>query len=252
MGAGDEIMALGRAELQHIATGQPCAILDRNGNRRDHELWHHNPAFDKNAEQTITDGSGVRPYITRWEGNHAIYNLKYRPRAGKVHLTMKEYQFCSDLDFPFAVVSPTIKDNASPNKDWGEDRWEEVIDGFPLPVLQLGPEGTEVLPSAVLYRTPTMRHAAAVVARSAIVLTAEGGIHHLAASMSRPAVVVHGGFTPPEVTGYKTHVNLTGNTNHTGCGKWEACPLCMKALDRITPAMVKEAAQGILYASAQS
>lgn len=243
---GDEIMALGRAEIEYRRTGRKVNIVDATGKTRTHELWKGNPAWSKDGAATITDAPGARPYIKRWDGRRAIYDLSYRPHAGKIHLTKQEIAFSADLDFAFAVVSPLVKGNASSNKDWGEDRWEEVIRGFPIPVLQLGQPEESRLPSAVKYPTPTMRHAASVVSRAAIVLTNEGGLHHVAASMGRPAVVVHGGFTPPLVTGYKTHANLTGDTGHAGCGRWDACSECAKALDKITPRMVIDAVKGLM------
>ena len=36
----------------------------------------------------------------------------------------------------------------------------------------------------------------------------EGGFAHAAAALSKPAVVIYGGWIPPEVTGYEFHENI--------------------------------------------
>lgn len=245
MGWGDEIMALGRVERHFLKTGRQVAIVGPAGDRRRNELWEGNPAWNPTAEDTIIDGPGARPYIERWEGTRIILNTKHRPHAGRVFLTAEERKRCT-LSGRFAVISPHIKGNASPNKSWGAKLWEQAIDGFPMPVYQLGNGGLDLIIGARFYHTPTMRDAAAVIERAAIVLTNEGGSHHLAASLQRPAVVVFGGFMHPRVTGYPQHANLIADAMHVGCGKYEPCEACRNSLDKITPAMVKHAAQGQL------
>jgi hypothetical protein len=44
----------------------------------------------------------------------------------------------------------------------------------------------------------------------------EGGMHHAAAAVGVPAVVLFGGFIPPEIMGYKGQISLTGGA--TACG----------------------------------
>jgi ADP-heptose:LPS heptosyltransferase len=162
-----------------------------------------------------------------------------------VHLTDQERAACT-ISGPFAVVSPLTKPNASPNKQWGLERWEEAINGFPLPVYQLGPQGTQIIRGALHFVTPTMRHAAAVVERAAVVMTNEGGMHHLAASMRRPAVVVFGGFMPVHITGYSTHINLGVAGAENYCGSWTPCEHCKKAMAAIAPDVVKQKAISLL------
>lgn len=239
MGWGDEVMALGRAEAEFERTGRPVSIRGRTGDKRDNILWHGNPAWRYDAHDFITDGPGARPYITRWEnGNRAIFNLDHKARAGKIHLTPAEY-FATVIPGPYAVISPLIKDNASPNKQWGVKRWEKAIEGFPLPVYQLGVDPTHRIIGAKFFHTDTMRHAAAVIEGAAIVLANEGGTHHLAGAMRVPAVVYFGSFIPPSVSGYDYHENIGVGPY---CGKWERCEHCANTMVSITPDVVKQKA----------
>lgn len=247
MGIGDEIMALGRAEALYQETGNPVSIRGLGGIVREHPAWHHHPAWDKNAEQHIIDGGGFRPYIKEWRGRQAIFNLDHRPRAGRIHLTVEELA-CATITGPYAIVSPHLKDNASPNKAWGFDRWAEVIKDFPIPVFQLGAGDDRLLPGAQRHITPTFRHAAAVVEKASLVMTNEGGLHHIAAGMGTPAVVIFGAFTPPAVTGYDIHCNMAVETPEGYCGRWEPCNHCKKAMAEITPDMIREKAMQMLRA----
>jgi hypothetical protein len=259
MGWGDEIMALGRLEAFHVATGERGSIRGHaSGEARENILWQNHPAWEKDAPDGVIDGGGFRPYIERWtqwrNQPQIIFNRKYRARAGKIHLTPEERAQTMDAwlkmngGMPFAIISPHIKDKASPNKQWGLEKWEKVIVNFPLPVYQLSPEGNEIIKGARWWKTRSMREAAAVVALSKLVLTNEGGLHHLAAAMNRPAVVVFGAFISPEVTGYSTHENLSVETEEGYCGRYAPCDHCKNAMAQITPDMVKEKAMRLLGA----
>lgn len=256
MGWGDEVMALGRLETFHAATGKAGSIRDKNGQARENILWHNHPAWDKDAIDGIVDGGGARPYIDRWtdwKGNpQIVFNRQYRARAGRIHLTIEEQRGAADQWLKknggtrFAVISPHIKPTASVNKDWGVTNWEQAIVKFPLPVYQLGPKNEGIIKGAQWWQTETMRDAAAVIAQASVVLTNEGGTHHLAAAMRRPAVVVFGAFISPATTGYAFHENIAVETEEGYCGRYAPCEHCKNAMSQITPDMVKEKAMHIL------
>lgn len=242
MGLGDEIMALGRAERLYEQTGCPVSILTMTEAPREHDAWNGNPAWIHKGGKAIIDGGGARPYITAWHGRRAIFNLDYRARAGRVYLTDEERESCT-LKPPYAIVSPELKKEASPNKDWGKKNWESVIHNFPCPVYQLLPNlKTIPIAGAIGYHTPTFRAALAAIEKAALVMAAEGGTHHMAASMRVPAVVVFGSFVPPNVTGYDFHYNIAVETDEGYCGRWEPCNHCKKAMESIQPEYVREKA----------
>lgn len=245
-------MALGRAETLFEATGNPVAITRIGGYARVHDAWKGNPAWNELPEGQIVprhmaqieDGGGCRPYIKHWNGRKIEYNYDYKARAGKVHLTPAEVDWCK-IEGDFAVVAPDIKATGSPNKHW--KGWERVIEGFKIPVYQLTSDSrTDVIRGAIRYITPHFRHACAVIARSRLVMCNEGGSHHMAASMGRPAVVIFGSFVPPQVTGYGFHKNISVDTPHGFCGNFDTCKECQAALKSITPEQVRAAADEIL------
>lgn len=246
MGLGDEIMALGRAEALFEQTGKPVSICRLGGYPRTHEAWWGNPAWDENARQKILDGGGCRPYIKHWDGRRIIFNEDYRARAGRMYFKPREKSFCA-IKGPYAVVAPSLKDTASINKDWGVANWEAVIKGFPIPVYQLTPNHyTPIIKGAKRLITPTFRIAAAVIAKASLVMCNEGGSHHMAASVGTPAVVIFGSFISPKITGYDIHRNISVETSHGFCGKFDYCPECAAALKSITPEYVRHEAGKIL------
>lgn len=243
MGLGDEIMALGRAERAYEQSGHPASILTMIDVARDHPAWHGNPAWVEKGGKRIVDGGGSRPYIKSWRNNQVTFNLEYKARAGRVYLTNEERQAVQDIAGPYAIVSPVLKEKASPNKDWGVHNWEEVIKDFPCPVYQLLPDkNVKTIEGAIGIVTPSFRVAMAYIENAALVMSNEGGAHHMAASLHIPAVVVFGAFTPPSVTGYDFHYNIAVETEQGYCGNWNPCEHCKRAMASITPEMVKEKA----------
>lgn len=247
MGLGDEIMALGVAERLYEQTGKPVRIECALGTVRHHLIWEGNPAYSKTASQAIVDGGGYRPYIESWKGRKANFNLDYAARAGKIYIPESARASAPQLKPPYAIVAPFLKSGASPNKDWGAARWEQVIRNFPVPVYQLCPDAkTQAIPGAVAVQTPDLYSALVCIEGAAVVMAAEGGTHHMAASLGVPAVVVFGSFVPPQVTGYEFHHNIAVDTEHGYCGNWEPCTACAESLAEITPAQVRRAALLIL------
>jgi ADP-heptose:LPS heptosyltransferase len=80
--------------------------------------------------------------------------------------------------------------------------------------------------------TRSFRDVLAVLANASLYIGGEGGLHHGAAAVSIPAVVIFGGFIPPSVTGYATHANLTGGAE--ACGSLKPCAHCRKAMAAIS------------------
>lgn len=252
MGYGDEIMALGRAELVYSILGKPVAICGVSKNPRKHPIWKNHPAVDSNSPLHIIDGSSARPYILRWErisGLTTIWNTKYRARAGHIRLTAQEQAdaLCLTPSMPFAIVEPIVRRGSSKNKDWGFERWEEVVKDFPIPVYQFDPDGkSKILPGVNAIDSPSFRVAAGVVKHASLVMTVDGGTHHMAASMNTPAVVIFGGFADPKITGYAYQKNFYVDLPESPCGRYYPCEHCKKAMSMISPEQVKQAALKIL------
>jgi hypothetical protein len=75
-----------------------------------------------------------------------------------------------------------------------------------------------------------------------LVVCAEGGISHIAAALNMPAVVLFGGFSDPEWTGYDDHVNITSDIECKHCYNNKPCERNFECWKAISVNCVVEAA----------
>jgi hypothetical protein len=259
MGWGDEIMVTGQARRLQEADPRPVIVRDRNGRPRWHPIFEGNPrlrrrydqAAGRRAVQFLDNYSGHRPYLNYARFNNADKREPYvytawRASPGEIYLTERE-RTLGALAAGALILEPTIKPNASPNKDWGRARWQALAeqltrDGARL--VQIGPVGTPLLEGVAWIQTNDVRQAAAVLSGADLLIAPEGGLHHAAAALGVRAVVIFGGFISPATTGYDAHTNLYAGG--AACGMRLPCAHCAEAMAAITPRQVADAAFGQL------
>lgn len=204
-----------------------------------HELWDRNPRIAGPKDQgdfqiLMPRNGGLRPYCRAKSPERWTWQA-WRPPVGEMYFAQHEKSF-GKLNAGHVVLEPNVKPGASPNKRWDWERWAAVaraLSGAGHSVVQLGRRGTKVLGGARLVETDSIRQAAAVLANAKAAVLTEGALHHLAAGVGTPTVVIFGGYISPAVTGYDSQVNLfTGEG--LGCGWRTPCKCCADAMDRIT------------------
>jgi hypothetical protein len=209
-------------------------------------LWAGNPDVaiaHRFAGSRILNCGGHRPYIeakapTQWTWK------PYRPTPARVVLTAEEIAFAR----PYAgkiVIEPNVKlGTGHSNKQWPHARYQAIADLYPGRMLQFGL--MRPLAGVEHVVTPSIRHAAAILAVATAYIGPEGGLHHLAAALDTPAVVIFGGFIAPEHTGYDSQHNIF--TGKRACGLRVDCPHCRAAMDAITVDRVVEGLLGVINA----
>lgn len=166
----------------------------------------------------------------------------------------EEKRFGEQAGRGFILIEPNVPNfkRSSVNKAWPLDRYEAVAEELKADghdVVQLWyPRATYRLKSARVFQTPDFRRALSVMKNSKLFIGPEGGLHHGAAAVGKPAVVLFGGFVPPEVTGYSDHANLIGNSIEA-CGSFSLCQHCRDAMESISVDEVLDAAGEKLSAS---
>ena len=227
--------------MLHEQHGQPIRVKygqDRGWTHHQAEVFRNNPKivhpFSKEGVEFWGRVNGLRPYCvektaTRWRWR------EYKPIIGELYLEQAETEFAETLSLD-VVLEPNVKGGASPNKDWGWVRWEELArllfkEG--LHPAHLGPQGTKRLNCARFVETRTFRQACAALTKAKVAVLHEGGLHHAAAVAGVPAVVLYGGFISPRQTGYDSQVNLF--TGGEPCGWRTRCAHCDSAMAKITP-----------------
>jgi ADP-heptose:LPS heptosyltransferase len=257
MGLGDEIMAAGQAQALHRSTGRRVVITDAQGWVRDSLVWKHldailRPDETRGGAVALVNAPEHRPYIERWETAHGAPRAVFgtwraadHPAALALSGSEKERgrQIAASLG-RYVVLEPLVKASASRNKQWAPARYEALarLLAREFTVVQLGDARARAtsmrLPASVWVETPTFRDAMAALAGAACFVGPEGGLHHAAAGLRVPAVVLFGHFASARATGYDWQVNLGGEA---GCGCWARCAVCRDWLDRLAPETVAAA-----------
>lgn len=217
-------------------------------------MWDNNPKIARPEEQGDFQEfrprtNGLRPYCSvktpeRWTWK------PYGPPVGEIYLHRHERQF-ANIHSGTVIVEPNLKNKASPNKDWGWDRWRDLLRMMRangLQPVQLGPPNIRRIDSAYWINTENFRLAAAVMSTARVAVLSEGALHHAAAAFKIPAVVIFGGYISPEVTGYAWQRNLFVSTpeHPLGCGWRKPCAHCAEAMASITPEMVMAKLEEVL------
>lgn len=243
MGYGDELMGSGiargaAARGKRIAFGDTHRIYWRHPHA--HEIFQGNPNVAPPGSERTSDIEWVRHYsghrlYARPGGGRWIWDYNFRAIPGEVFLTPEERAFAARLPAGLVLIEPKVKPSA-PNKQWPHQRYAQLA--FELVkrgyrVAQPFSASVRPLSKGVLVLPPTtFRQALAILERCILYVGPEGGLHHGAAAVGLPAVVIFGGFISPKLTGYSSHVNLAEGE---ACGTYgRICPHCAAAMNRIS------------------
>lgn len=253
MGVGDNIMASGMARGaakrgKRIAFGDGRKIIwDQNSEI----VFRGNP----NVAPPGTEKSRDIEWIAFHRGNRIynapgpgkwIWNYDFRPTPGEFYFTAEEKRFAEAVGEDFVVIEPNVPSwkTVASNKQWPVERYDAValtlrIIGYDVVQFDYGP-GHRIA-AARQVKTHDFRRGAATLSRAALYIGPEGGLHHAAAAVKTPAVVLFGGFIPPAVTGYDDHTNLDGGAE--ACGSLSPCRHCRGAMAAISADEVIAAAK---------
>jgi hypothetical protein len=232
-------MGSGEARALHKKTGKK--VVMGAGKPYWSEVFDHNPAMAKDPSKDTVwchNFPGSRPYIAKIEQDHFVFNEDYRAPYGEIFLTEAEKEWASkQISGDYIVVEPDIKDDAKHlylgrNKAW--NGWAELLK-TDLPWVQLGIKA----PKTRQVRTEGIRHALAVLAGAKLFVGTDGALHHAAAALGVPAVVLWGGLVSPKILGYPTHINIWNGAKSCGTHN-RICPHCREAMDSISVEQVRK------------
>jgi ADP-heptose:LPS heptosyltransferase len=249
VGLGDWIMCTGQVKRLHLEKAVPVLVVDRFGRPQWNQIFDNNPRLTRSPNgryQKLIDGPGARPYIADDHPRRYQWQ-KFNLLPGELFFSADELVKAEPWR-GYVLIEPHVKGTTSVgNKAWPWDRWQQLVHSLPfLPWLQVGkPLGTRWLQGVQRLETPTFRDAAAVLSLSRAFVGSEGGMHHAAAAVQVPAVVLFGGYISPAITGYPTHRNLF--TGGKACGSRIACAHCTQAMLAITVDMVADNLEDILH-----
>jgi Glycosyltransferase family 9 (heptosyltransferase) len=252
MGIGDDIIATGMARGLS-EQGKRAAFGDGRVQRwgpHSEIIFRGNPNIAPRGQERLP---GVE-WITYYKGNRIynspgsnrwVWNYKFKARPGEIYFDAQDEM--PDEGSNLVLIEPNVPSGkkCAPNKQWHVDRWHAVAsklerEGFKVRQFEYG--GQNQVCEGI--KTPTFRQAAKLLTKCRVAILPEGGLHHAAAAVGVPAVVLFGGFVPPAVLGYDGHVNLTGGAD--ACGSFNRCPHCAAAMAAIKVDNVLDAVERFL------
>jgi hypothetical protein len=185
----------------------------------------------------VKNYQGHRPYLKSTKNGRLLFNDDYKPRVGEVYFNQEEKKNIEKIDKDYIVVEPNVKRvyAHTVNKAW--HGWEELFKND-LPWLQLG--DVTVKRYTKWKETNTFREALQVLSKAKLFVGTDGGLHHAAAALGIPSVVIWTGFTSPRHLGYDTHRNIHDGSEP--CGTYDSvCQHCLLKSKAITVEQVLDA-----------
>lgn len=234
-----------RAEL---APGSRYLALNKQNGPHWEPIWKGNPHMARPGEPhdgTIGFVNGTRAYI------ESLTKERYTFRAYEPHpsaLVIPGRERLARAGHGFVVFNPTIKVRAPPNKQWPLEYWHRLIADNPgVRWLQVGDSGA-LIRGAERVITGNFVDALGVVSGALALVCHEGALHHGAAAVGVPTVVIRGGFISPRVTGYEGQTDLYVEDARypLGCGMRNPCEHCKAAMRSISPKDVMSALRSVL------
>ena len=143
---------------------------------------------------------------------------------------IKEFNEKFEFLKEFAVIQPIGKITYTPNKEWGFEKYQEVVNKTKDKInwVQVGLENEKLLENVVDLRgkTKSLRELAFVISKANFVLANEGLLNHLCASVGTKSFVVFSGFLPIEIAKYNTTIPIVKNPQVECAPCWllEKCP----------------------------
>lgn len=261
MGIGDQIIASGLARDAWTKRGVKIAFGDGQRviwDKHSKDVFQNNPnvVFPGNERngfkvEWVPFYKGNRGYNKQGEG-HWIWNTEWRCVPGEIYFTHGEISAGARYGNGFVVIEPNVVwwKSSARNKDWGYSRYQEVADELQTmgrKVVQfVPPHGGQMLGGVKQVSARSFRDAIAILRHAKLYIGAEGGLHHAAAAVNVRGVVLFGGWIPPSVTGYDTHINIAGSDRF--CGSFATCAHCRDAMAAISVERVCQAAKERLHA----
>lgn len=235
MGAGDWVMATSQVKALNIRTFLPVLVIGLDGRAQWNEVFDNNHRIIRSPIGQrfvkLVNAPGARPYILSKDSRKFVWK-RWHIAPGEI--------FLSDVEKTFGLshaghvlIEPNVK-VAGSNKEWFFERWQALVNACPdVKFVQLiGSHRGRVLRGVKLVRTPSFRHAMAILSLSRAFVGTEGGLHHAAAAFKVPAVVLFSEYVTPDITGYPEHRNICHAD--TPCGMRIPCATCRLSMESIT------------------
>jgi ADP-heptose:LPS heptosyltransferase len=268
MGYGDYIMLSGQVrELKSLFGNVKIVCPDGERTGFFDDIFKNNPYISRTSEISANEAVIQLPRVDVGVRNEAKARLDWKKGfqaiKGDLFLDKKSLQFgkkairkhLKKTDKNVVIITPYAKRGVVmvdgrivaydhyQNKEWGVDKYDALIEAMPntafIRPVALG--DTTPFLDRVIDVECSYLEACGVIANADAYLGCEGGQHHAAAALTKPAVVIFGGWISPITTGYSFQSNMYVGKMDYACGSLKVCDHCLDAMARITVEHVKSA-----------
>lgn len=245
IGIGDWLIASAQARETYKKNGKKCVFIDSVKKETYwSEVFANNPYIERYPVEgghynLIPNHPANRPYIRDALPERIVWNTLFKVVAGDVFLSEDERSWVP-VEQPYVLVEPNVKQKwlFSENKNWGFGKWQMIVDRNPhIPWVQPIYEGSRGLRGVKGVRTETYRKGFALLAKASLFMGTDGALHHAAAALKVPAIVVWGHFTSPKILGYDDQMNIWKGLGP--CGSLNICKECQRVMKSISVAEVE-------------
>lgn len=173
-----------------------------------------------------------RVHLAQLHSEHWGLGLDYSDLRNEVYFSDSESaRFSASMPAPgsYALIKPTAGSQWTPNKDWRQDRFQQVVDAFPdLRWLQVGTLDEPLLANVADWRgRTTLRELLFLVSRARFLLAPEGFYNHAASAFEVPSFVLGSGYAHPELALYPNTIVIARQPQVACAPCWlrEPCPV---------------------------
>jgi hypothetical protein len=169
--------------------------------------------------ETVTPGENLADHCRRVSllqlctEHHEAFPIAYGEFQNQMLFSARERAASSarfGLSGAYAVIKPKAKAAWTPNKEWVQERFQEVVGLMPeVAWVQVGEAEDPPLSGVVDLRGKTsLRELCFLVSRAKWVLAPEGFYNHAASAFGTPSFVIFSGLTHPELAWYSNTIPI--------------------------------------------
>ena len=276
MGFGDELMATGIAKIEKQKFPDRQIVIGSLEKKivTQSVIFLNNPNIiidpkkidGKKLVYFVNSYPGNRPHIN-WQktvvGKNS-WNYNFKPTPGELYFSSDEISLATKViqdseiywkknknfkhkGIIFIETTSSKIDNPQlgfkhVNKDWGSENWLSLIEKLKKDYLIIQSIHSKSKKYKDIFNfNSDFRQACAVMKFCNLYVGPEGGFGHAAAALTKPAVIIFGGWIPPQVTGYDFHDNIYIDIEGSPCGIFShECKHCKECMSKITVNMVEQ------------
>ena len=194
--------------------------------------------YDRHIIEQICEAYGIQSPNLKCELYFSELEIKEADDLLKAHGVSK----------PFIVLEPQSNDEYTVNKRYPIKKWQFVADELLKDgniIVQIGRATKDQILDNVIDMTgkTSFRTAAAIIKRSTLFVSSEGGLMHAANAVEKDSVILYTGFIHPTMTCYPNNTNIWIGSDHGPCGMKIECDKCTISAASHDPSQILSAAR---------